>query len=877
MPAGLNAGTAWIKVAPDMRPFSAGVRSQATETGRAAGSRFSDGFKSKLKVGAAIGGALAVAGTGKFLKSAISEASDLGESINAVNVTFGKAAGGINKLGREAADSLGLSRSQFNGIAVQFSAFASTIAGKGGDVTGVMSDLTTRGADFASVMNLEVNDAMRIFQSGLAGETEPLRKYGIDLSAAAVENHALAAGIASAGEKLTENQKVQARYSLLMKQTSKVQGDFKNTSDSLANSQRILGANFDDIQASVGKVLIPTLERLSSWALKTGIPALKSLGSFIQRNASTIKILGGLVLAGATAWGVYTVATKVAVTWTKRQAIAQALLNRALMLNPVGLVITALVALGAAFVIAYKKSETFRKVVDAAWAGIRKATSYAWNGVIQPVFKAYVLYLKNVLFPIVRYLYDRVVKPIFTSVGRHIANVWKSSVRPTFEALKSGVGKIQGAFSSAVSAIARIWNGLKAAAMGPVKFVVETVYNKGIVPMLEKIPGVSAPRKVYLSAASTYSNAGGTYQGPGVRRASGGVLPGYSPGRDVHDFYSPTAGSLHLSGGEGIMRPEFVRAVGGKRGVDRLNRKAMHGALRDPARAFFLGGVMPMVGTTSVSRHTSGYPWATWAGDLNGIGNDTGKSAVAWKSGTVASTVALTGSYGRHIRVNHAGQSTLYAHLSQFSSTPGQRVSAGQKIGEVGSTGNSTGPHLHFEVKGGNVAGGTGVGGGGPSPKESMLAKFGGAVKAALSFAKMIPGRLSELAGMGGWGGVMRSMTRAVVNGVGGFINDKIPNRFLPDNPIPKFDSGGYMRPGMAYNGSGRPEAVFTEPQWATLRAAVRPALSGQRLDLAQRARAGDRQVITITNWRDGTGYMESIANGAIAGQERLGHVLSGR
>ena len=77
--------------------------------------------------------------------------------------------------------------------------------------------------------------------------------------------------------------------------------------------------------------------------------------------------------------------------------------------------------------------------------------------------------------------------------------------------------------------------------------------------------------------------------------AAGGVMPGYTPGRDVHSFYSPTAGSLYLSGGEAIMRPEFTRAVGGERGVKELNDAARRGDHEhlNLAMHFANGGVMP--------------------------------------------------------------------------------------------------------------------------------------------------------------------------------------------------------------------------------------------------------------------------------------------
>lgn len=81
--------------------------------------------------------------------------------------------------------------------------------------------------------------------------------------------------------------------------------------------------------------------------------------------------------------------------------------------------------------------------------------------------------------------------------------------------------------------------------------------------------------------------------------------------------------------------------------------------------------------------------------------NDIGDTVVASASGTV-SRVANEGStsYGRWVEVNHGGgYTTRYAHLSTQSVSAGQAVKAGQKLGTVGSTGGSTGPHLHFEQR----------------------------------------------------------------------------------------------------------------------------------------------------------------------------------
>ena len=71
--------------------------------------------------------------------------------------------------------------------------------------------------------------------------------------------------------------------------------------------------------------------------------------------------------------------------------------------------------------------------------------------------------------------------------------------------------------------------------------------------------------------------------------AQGGVLPGYTPGRDVHSFFSPTGGRLNLSGGEAVMVPEWTRAIGGPAEVARQNRAARRG------ENFASGGVLGQV------------------------------------------------------------------------------------------------------------------------------------------------------------------------------------------------------------------------------------------------------------------------------------------
>ena len=81
------------------------------------------------------------------------------------------------------------------------------------------------------------------------------------------------------------------------------------------------------------------------------------------------------------------------------------------------------------------------------------------------------------------------------------------------------------------------------------------------------------------------------------------------------------------------------------------------------------------------------------------ISSDVGDPVLAAKKGTVVKTEKLTGGYGWYIVLDHQGITSLYAHLSAINVYEGDIVEKGQKIGEIGVTGRSTGPHLHFETK----------------------------------------------------------------------------------------------------------------------------------------------------------------------------------
>lgn len=213
----------------------------------------------------AIGVGLSIGALKGAIQSTITEASNLNESVNAVRVSFGLAGDAVLAIGQNAAKSFGLSKAEFNSAAVTFSGFADDVVGQGGDVAGFIEQITGRGADFASVFNIDVAEALSVFRSGLSGESEPLKRFGIILNDTAVKDYALRTGLIKTGQELTNQQKVQARYKLLLEETNKVQGDFANTSGEMANALRIAKAGFADAKVAIGEGFTPAITGIATW------------------------------------------------------------------------------------------------------------------------------------------------------------------------------------------------------------------------------------------------------------------------------------------------------------------------------------------------------------------------------------------------------------------------------------------------------------------------------------------------------------------------------------------------------------------------------------------------------------------------------------
>lgn len=381
------------------------------------------------------------------------------------------------------------------------------------------------------------------------------------------------------------------------------------------------------------RAVLPVAADVVSAAL---IPLTSFLG-FVDRHKVIFGSVATGILAIIAAMKLWALWQKLVVIATTAWTAAQAALTAVMSANPIVLVILAIAGLAAGLIYAYKHSETFRKIVQAAWNAVKEtalSVVHWFTGSFIPfftktipgAFSATVKWVKD-HWPLILGIITGPIGLATLFVIRHwdqirggIADAWKSIKSHTLTPMKtfftetipgwarSFKNGVVGFFKSAVDGIKTAWGKLQDVAKVPVKFLVETVFNNGL-------------RKVWNNTAAKLPGIG---EIPAMKLpkgfASGGILPGYTPGKDVHRFYSPTGGLLDLSGGEAIMRPEVTQAVG-HGGIHALNAAARQGGVAGvqallsngiPHRAFWGGGIWDDITNNPVSNAIKGVAGKGW-------------------------------------------------------------------------------------------------------------------------------------------------------------------------------------------------------------------------------------------------------------------------
>lgn len=245
-----------------------------------------------VSLGATTVAAGSVAAVGLYKLAAA--AGDLQESQNKANVVLGKeGAASLERYADGAANAAGISKRAATDAASTFAVFGKSAGLQGQGLADFSVELTQLAGDLASFSNTTTDEAITAIGAALRGESEPIRQYGVLLDDATLKSRALEMGIYDGVGALTQQQRVLAAQAEILRQTTDAQGDFGRTSDSLANQQRQLAAEFENTKASIGEALLPAFQSIVG-GVSDAVGAFNSLS---DESKSAIGQVAGLATA----------------------------------------------------------------------------------------------------------------------------------------------------------------------------------------------------------------------------------------------------------------------------------------------------------------------------------------------------------------------------------------------------------------------------------------------------------------------------------------------------------------------------------------------------------------------------------------------------
>lgn len=544
-----------------------------TETPKAAGkaSTAISGFASKALKPAI--GILAGVGFGAF--KAGQKAVDLGEQVNKAGVVFGKNGKQVVAWSKTLAASFGVSSRAGLEAAGTFGNMLVPMGFARGEAAKMSTSLVELGSDLASFNNVDPSEALDALRAGLAGETEPLRRLGVFLNQARIEQEAMDEGIWDGVGTIDAAAKAQATYAIILQDTKDAQGDFHRTSDSLANQQRILTAEWEDAQAELGAGLIPVGAKLAS-ILTTVLGLVREHGTATKIVIGVVAGLAvGILLLNA-ALGIYNTAQAAALVFTNATNAAL-IAQRALMAVSI---LGAIILLAAGLVLLWKKSETFRKIVIGTWNAIKKVFEFVVNfirdhwqlilavmlGPLGLFIDAFVTHFDAIrdlavavfekLRTVARFVFDRVrafVLPVVDKVKDLIG-----FVKDLWGAIQSGIDKISGPLGKVADLFGKISGFIEGAAGGVGSFF--GIGSDGVVGVGGGLGSIAGAGSSSISPTLWDDIALGQSFGLGV-------ASGYRPGAvtstgnpSLHGVYPAKA--VDMSGSAAAMRAFFFTEVG---------------------------------------------------------------------------------------------------------------------------------------------------------------------------------------------------------------------------------------------------------------------------------------------------------------------------
>lgn len=243
--------------------------------------------KSFRKIGKMVTLGMSISALTRLGKAAIEAASNLQEIQNVVDVAFEETAWKIEKFADISINMFGMSELAAKQTAGSFMAMGKSIGFTKEVASDMAVELTGLSGDFASFYNISQEYAKVALSAVYTGETETLKRYGIILTETNLQEYANTLGITQKVKAMNAQDKAMLRYMYVMKATNDMHHDFERTTNSWANTTRVLMERWNQLMVVLGQGLIEKFQ-----------PVVQVLSNIVQKLIEIISFLN--MLAGIT-------------------------------------------------------------------------------------------------------------------------------------------------------------------------------------------------------------------------------------------------------------------------------------------------------------------------------------------------------------------------------------------------------------------------------------------------------------------------------------------------------------------------------------------------------------------------------------------------
>ncbi|MDR6868721.1 phage-related protein [Microbacterium resistens] len=296
-----NVGYATLNIIPSAKGFGKALYGEINPAMDASGAAGGTKLGNALKKAA--GPLFALAGTtamGAFITSAVSKAGDLEQSVGAIESVFKGSSAQMLQWSEDAALSTGLSENEFNELGTLIGSQLKNAGTAMEDLAPKTKDLITLGADMASMFGGTSREAVEALSSALKGERDPIERYGVSLTQAAIDAKAAEMGFEKVGNTLSREANAAATLALIMDQTADAHGNFAKEADTYQGILQRLRASWENISTTIGQAFLPLASMAASLLLEM-MPTVQGLAETFRiwgHEASTAFTVAGGGLPG---------------------------------------------------------------------------------------------------------------------------------------------------------------------------------------------------------------------------------------------------------------------------------------------------------------------------------------------------------------------------------------------------------------------------------------------------------------------------------------------------------------------------------------------------------------------------------------------------